>query len=464
MSKHVCYRCDQIFKNFTHLEKHVPKCNIIKSDKDILLLQAKELELKCERMKCSLLKELLKIHTTIPIDNLFKEMEDGLHIYNYENGNVPIIVHSIIGDKGKVLNITNDKKERFKTITDKLDYDAVTIVASPYIETQKNSSEPEELKLPEPIGAIENLLDSLKTEKKYSKILTNIQTYITSHSSDKTYNEYLLFIKDIYDKTKNVLMGKNKKHQHLGKILSPLNSRILYFDKDMGSPNIDEGVNVDEIDNIKTCLSKKPQLNLNFFDKEGFIRQFKNYSICLFPIMNLLQIHITNYNQYIIYIPFSKSSLKDPYSFYTLAKPDNNTIKKWRMDCRLDIFSRELIEELRTFAIQLFRQIYHSVFKDNSYRSDFRKQSIVFEEEADQLIQNIYQLSKYYSFRQALCQIVIDNCTYKVGNNDKTNLTSDDNLLKQKFKNAVDTKDEEYISSKEMFDGTEIGFNFFDKK
>lgn len=464
MSKHVCYRCDQIFKNFTHLEKHVSKCNMIKSEKESLLLQTKELELKCERLKCSLLKELLKTHTTIPVDNLFKEMDDGIHIYNYENGNVPIIVHSILGDKGKNLIITNDKKERFKTITDELDYDAITIIASPFVETNKNSSEPEELKLPEPIGAIENLFESLKTEKQYSKILTNIKSYIFSHSSNKTYEEFLLFIKDVYDKTKNILINKNKKQHYLSKILSPLNSRILYFDKDIGSPNMEESINIDEINNIKICLSKKQQTTCNFFDKEGFIRQFKNYSICLFPIMKLVEMYISAYNQYIIYIPLSKSKLSDPYSFYTLAKPDNNTIKKWRMDCRLDNFGRELVEELRNFSIKLFRQIYYSIFKDNSYRSDYRKQSVVFDEEGEQLIQNIYCLSKYYSFRQALCQIVIDNCVYKVSDNDKTNLTSDDNLLKQKFKNAVDNKDEEYISSKEMFDGTEIGFNFFDKK
>ena len=55
---------------------------------------------KILEFKMSFYSEIIKNNTNINITDLIKEKDDGLHIYNYEKGNIPVFVHNYInGDE-----------------------------------------------------------------------------------------------------------------------------------------------------------------------------------------------------------------------------------------------------------------------------------------------------------------------------------------------------------------------------
>ena len=126
----------------------------------------------------------------------------------------------------------------------------------------------------------------------------------------------------------------------------------------------------------------------------------------------------------------------------------------WKMDCRLEDLSSELIHSARSHMIRLFRQIYSDIFHDNNYRHDYIAQSKcqIAECECQQLLQNICFMVDLTGFMKFLQYLVKDNTTYVPTKLDKFNLLGDDVTQKKRLKNQVFT-DENIISViKTVFD------------
>ena len=73
-------------------------------------LQKIELELKLERLKSNLFWNIISTHTELKIDDIYKVEEDGVHIHNYENGEIPIFVHDYLCEPKKIIISSKKKK------------------------------------------------------------------------------------------------------------------------------------------------------------------------------------------------------------------------------------------------------------------------------------------------------------------------------------------------------------------
>ena len=83
------------------------------------------------------------------------------------------------------------------------------------------------------------------------------------------------------------------------------------------------------------------------------------------------------------------------------------------MDCRLDSFAGIFIKNVSDYIIQIFRSIYVDIFHDNIYRADFAKKAIIFENDCEELFQNMCLLSNYVKTSNLLRKVIKTHCLYK---------------------------------------------------
>ena len=81
------------------------ECKIKKFEMDIMNLQ---LTLQFERMKNKIYTQIIQSQTNIKIDDLIQEFDDEVHIFNFKNGNIPIIIHDFVNEEKKTEKIILD--------------------------------------------------------------------------------------------------------------------------------------------------------------------------------------------------------------------------------------------------------------------------------------------------------------------------------------------------------------------
>jgi len=67
-----------------------------------------ELKLQFERMKNKIYTQIIQSQTNIKIDDLIQEFDDEVHIFNFKNGNIPIIIHDFVNEEKKTEKIILD--------------------------------------------------------------------------------------------------------------------------------------------------------------------------------------------------------------------------------------------------------------------------------------------------------------------------------------------------------------------
>ena len=157
--------------------------------------------------------------------------------------------------------------------------------------------------------------------------------------------------------------------------------------------------------------------------------------------------------QNIIYLSRPKSSIKDPYSFYTLEKIKEDK-RCWKMECRLEDFSIDFTDNVLPYCISLFRKIYKDVFEDNIYRPDYMTKSQILEFDCEQLVQNIILLAQPISLYKMFHELIISKSTFTSTESDKFNLYGDDKLQQKRFESNTNDSDEDTCQIiKRLFDG-----------
>lgn len=68
---------------------------IKKNEMDIMNLQ---LKLQFERMKNKIYTQIIQSQTNIKLENIIQEFENEVHVFNFENGNIPIVVHDFVDE------------------------------------------------------------------------------------------------------------------------------------------------------------------------------------------------------------------------------------------------------------------------------------------------------------------------------------------------------------------------------
>ena len=300
---------------------------------------------------------------------------------------------------------------------------------------------------------IDDNFELIKTNRQYKKFIDVIKNERNKLMSVLVYSEYIEIIKEHISILSSILVDKKydskKIKSTLDSLLTPLEMRLIFF-----GTYTQTYLDIDDIQKFNDSLIK--HIHNNVQSKKEYttynllsIRTYFNTYICaISPIKNIIKSFLLNkygYNN-IIYLKLPKSESDDPYSFYILDKIVDGT-KCWKMDCRLEDMTNELICLVRPYMISLFRKIYYDIFHDNNYRLDYISQSKsqITECECQQLLQNICYMIDQVNFMNDLRMLIRDNSTYSPTKHDKFNLHGYDNMQKKRLKNQMIT-DETIIS------------------
>jgi hypothetical protein len=466
-----------------------------------------QLCLQFEQMKNKIYSGIIQDQTNINLDNIIKESTDKIHVYNFTNGNIPISVHDFVEEKKieqtYILKPPRKKKKKKKSIkytddnqfvvedddqdlseSDTKQVDVVDVVD--VVETKKNyrtvkkhieisnkeldnklkidteKAEKEVKKIiynnfdvsyKENTESIEKLFKSIENNRAYSASLLAIKQIRRKLLGKLNLHEYTQLLKDHVEKLtiifKNKTYSGKKISQIIKKCLTPLDMRLITY-KDYINTNIE----IDDVNKFGLALDilvKHPKQFVPY-DKQFFYTNIKNYGVALFEIEDCVKRFIINRYNYnnVVYVPKKNSIRNDPYSFYTLE-----TIKHkrfWKMECRLEDFTQDFIDNIRPYCITLFRNIYRDIFHDNSYRSDYLSQAQIAEYDCEQLLLNIICLSKPIEMCKILQDIVKTNCILKSTELDKFNLYADDKLQQKRFSSANDSDKDICDIIKTIFD------------
>jgi hypothetical protein len=301
--------------------------------------------------------------------------------------------------------------------------------------------------------------DLKNTNRITQKMIENIKKKRLELLDCMPYESYYQLLQKHLKILENIL--KNKKEFTDKKIITTISKMMNNIDMRLVSYTnyVNHNLEIDEIHKFKSSLKFFNICSEKFeiFDNDIFFKKFYNYGAALFTIKDIFEMFIVNkYNfNNVIYVPIKQSSETDPYCFYYLediVMQKNNFFKRyWKMDCRLEELSNSFINNIRPFLIQLFRKLYYDVFNDNEYRKGYKLSNPITEYDCEQVLQNIYTLSRPKEFCLSIRNIIKKNCTYYPSENDRFNLHGDDTVQKKRL-----------LDNKEVVDVVEIIQCLFD--
>ena len=446
--------------------------------------------LKLERFKNRLLTHIIEQNTSIHIDDIIVENEEDIHIYNTKDGNIPIFVHETFsGQEGLLIKQANtishrktispiiqSKKKSVKEPEKETEEESETKHKKTYRAAKHNLDIIPELTNDEHIQHIKNIdekqnqfenninitdvrkefvhiFEKLKQSRIYTKILEDLRNCRYQLFGKLSICEYKELINDHVHTIDKILREKKytekKKYSIISKGLFAIESRMIGYDN-----YTKIHLSVDEIDNFNRVLRSHCGTEKNYiiFDCLSTCKLFYNYGSVIFSVRQLITIFL--FNRYgfnnVVYLPLSKNSIEDPYSFYYLTSKDKGK-RWWTMDCRLEHISIDMISYLKPYMICTFKKIYKDVFGDNEFRPTYNKMCPITEYDCEQLLQNIILLSTPKRFSKLIRNLVKEKGYISPTDNDKFSMVSDDNHQRKRFqeKDDIDLADE----IKQLFDG-----------
>ena len=405
------------------------------------------IQLKLEKLKSSIYRDIIETNTNIRIS--LTQPENIITLFN----ELYIIFSSkkiVVNVKENIEEDKNDKKNSYKTFKN-----CIELVEEPSLDEQNNKIVEVDRSLQDMRKEFTNLseakiifdecFESIKKERTYTKALKTIKSVRLNIIGIMTLDEYLILLQSHFDKLTNIFIKEKQiseklSYKHISQSMSSIDLRLKFFLPYYISTPLD----IDDLSKLKTCL----KLSVNFpkhfkpFSHDDFYRLFFNYGTSVCTIKECIErnlINIYGYNN-VVYIPITKSTDNDPFSFYYLKKIDK--IKRyWHMDCRLEDLSNKFIDNIRPYLIELFRKLYFDSFSDYDYRNNFLYKVPDIELDLKQLMQNICILSNPKKFNKYLRNIIKDNATYNATNNDIKNFSSDDSSQKRRFENEKELID-----------------------
>lgn len=498
-----------------------------------------QLRLQYEKMKNKIYENIIHTFTNIKVNDIISESNNEVNIYNFSNGNIPIIVNDFI----KSSSSCSEKKveheyskqsepESKKYILESTMHEVKKKKKKKHIITENNIMSENELVIeeddeeirgiqqPELHFAPQSVSNSISTDteasrsQKFRRVKEYIKTSekeldtklkedvvrvekeleeIVYNNFDVSYKEITESIENLFGQiqnarvyTTNLSTMKNTRRKLLGKLnlqeytellsshikrlediftlknhpkkkinqiiqssLTPLDTRLVYYE---GYTNV--AMDTDEVQKFNLVLGVLVQHEKHFipYNKTIFYNNIKNYGLSLFELQECIEKCIINRYGFhnIIYLDRNKSKLDDPYSFYVLTSVKDN--RYWKMECRLEDFTNDFIDNILPYCINLFKKIYKDVFSDNVYRADYTSKSQIMEFDCQQLLENIICLAKSNSLCKMFQHIIKSNCTFTSTETDKFNLYGDDKLQQKRFSNLKDTDEDVCKVLKRLFD------------
>lgn len=207
----------------------------------------------------------------------------------------------------------------------------------------------------------------------------------------------------------------------------------------------------DDIEKLRFCLyisADHPKTH-RVFEHEHFHTFFRNYSLAIFPVRDVLEIYVNN--PYGFYNIMHLQTGDTDYRFYTLSKIDGEK-RYWSMDCRLDSLIHDLSVTVREFAAQLFRRMYRVCAKTNAYIPEYGSKFPLLEADGEQLIRNIILTLNYREFGDMVRSRVRERSSAPPTHLDKFDLLANDPEVARAHENEKLTQEEVFATLRFLFD------------
>jgi len=422
--------------------------------------------LKVEKFKSNLLYNIIANNTEIKLSEIYREDEDGIHLQNFETGNVSVFVKEYLGEAEVKHTIAAPKfkKKRggnffrsVKTVEENneqaLDQEEKIKKAEGNIE--KLAQRHFDISKKDTIEMVDNLFNEIEKTKSNNTALESIKATRLPLIGKMSLEEYIKLVKTHITRLDNILtkkkFDKKKIVSTIQKSLSPLEQRLTsygqYYNSDIET--------TDDIAIFKASLKVTTEYSKTFipFSLEFYEKRLMKYSLALLPLKEVLTKIFSNPFGFsnIIYLNLEKSTDTDPYSFYTLGEIKEGK-RFWKMECRLFELSKLMAQHLRLYCVTLFRKIYLDVFNDNIYRENYKDTAPILRQDSEQLLFNIVLLTKQKSFCDVFRKIICKHCTINQTTLDKFNFTADDQMVKKHFSEEEDDPEELFTCIKSLFD------------
>jgi hypothetical protein len=432
-----------------------------------------KLALQIERFKTHLFSQIISTNTEIKLGDIYKEEEDNIVLTNFPNGNIPVIVKDYLEENKQEnkqeYNITVKKKttqnlpgKNFRTVKNQ-------------VELTEEKPEEQEQKIRETEEAFEEIVQENNMDVSYKETTDSIEILFEDVVKNRIYKKFLINMKEL----RNKLLGKlnlneytnlikthvsrledifTKKKYDMKKIsstvllsLSALDQRLIYYNSYYNSE-----LEPDDIQRLKICMKVNSDHPTRYvpFSISDSVQKICNYSLCIYTLKDILKRVIVNPFGFsnVVYLQLEKSSSEDPYSFYILEKIETDGKRCWKMECRLDDFSKQLSEQIKNYSISMFRKIYFDMFNDNIYREDYTTKSPAAHQDCEQLLLNILTLSRPKTFCDTIRKIILKYSTIPPTKIDKFNFTRDDPIAKRNFFQEKDDNKELTAIIQRLFD------------
>lgn len=417
--------------------------NIIQIDND-KISKLKTL-LRIEKFKSYFFSEIIKRNTSINIEDIYQETDNDIQINNFPDGNIPVIVNDYFGDckqycitKGKinqkqhgqhfrsVKNQVSEKPEEVEEKIKQVDEQLEEIV-------QENNMD---VSIKETINNIENIFSELDKIRVYKRHLSNLKEIRSKLLGKIDIDEYTKLLKTHVSRLETIFIKKKYEEKKISSTitlsLSSVEQRLLFYGR-----YYDTDLDTDDIQKFKICLKVNKNCFKRYipFNMSDLSVKIPNYMLSIFTIKDIIKhLFINPYGfPNLVYLETDKSTIDDPYTFYSLEKIDDEGKRYWKMECRLDNISKIISEQIRNACIIMFRKIYFDIYNDNIFRIDYNDKYPATRQDCEQLLINIIGLTKQKSFCNTLRNVIVKYSTIKPCKLDKFNFTRDDPIVKKSF-------------------------------
>lgn len=300
--------------------------------------------------------------------------------------------------------------------------------------------------------SFQDIFIALKQSRIYTKILSDLAKKRMSIFGRMSLASYKNLLSEQIRMMESIFREKNYTEKKSSTIISngltPLESRLLSYGN-----YTQTHIEIDEIQKLEISLELEKFSPKEYvqYDSVAFVNYFHNYGLVLFSLKKNLERYLFNRYDFwnVVYLQLPKNTKDDPYSFYILERVTKEK-RYWKMDCRLEDLSSNLISSILPIMIGMFRKLYKDVFGDNDFRNDFSSKCQITECDCEQLLQNIILISKPKEFYNLVREMVVSKATYIPTENDKFNLYGDDSLQRKRFHDKEDVDLVDII--KQLFD------------
>lgn len=270
----------------------------------------------------------------------------------------------------------------------------------------------------------DNYHDILKNAMRYRQ---NLLCLIYPCEYTEIIKSYSIRINDYLSKT--VKLNNPTIKREILKYFNTIETRLLGLDNfHKISPNYDDIVWY----NQSLERSKLSVAEFLPYNKHKVFQRMLNYGVLTSPILSIVKrelLNSTDFNNF-VYLDISRDS--DKFSFYYLEGVDKKK-RQWKLDCRLEEFTNDLIDNLLDYCCDMFRNFYNKIYGDNDYREKYWDKNEFFLYDQQQLLQNILLLLDKPKLMKLLQNLLSESACYTPSEIDTFNLRSDDKLQQKRL-------------------------------